>query len=400
MNCIKNISHQVDPSSRVVSIVMPCLNEAETLPVCIKKAWKGLNLDGIKGEVIVADNGSTDGSVDIALSRGARVVNVKEKGYGNALRCGIEAAGGQFIVIGDADDSYDFSNIEAFIRKLEGGYDLVMGCRMPQWGGKIETGAMPWKHRWIGNPVLSFIGRLFFKSSIHDFHCGLRAFTKKAYEKMDLHTAGMEFASEMVIKATLNNLRVCETPITLFKDGRTRPPHLRSWRDGWRHLRFMLLFSPKWLFLYPGLILMILGLALSAWLLPGPRNIGFTTLDIHTLLYACVALLTGFQAFSFSIFAKLFAVIEDFHPNSPRIDHFMNSISLETGVIIGTILSLLGIAGSVYAVTIWGSHSYGPLVPSKMLRIILPSTTLFIIGIQTILSSFLLSVICIKKIQN
>ena len=241
-----------------LSILMPCLNEAETLAVCVRKAKASLTQSGLRGEVIVADNGSSDGSVQIAEELGARVVHVPEKGYGNALRAGIEAAQGKWIIMGDADDSYDFSDLDRFVEKLQQGYHLVMGCRLPSGGGTIMVGAMPWKHRWLGNPVLSWVGRLFFKCPVHDFHCGLRGFSREAYEQMDLRTTGMEFASEMVIKATVKSLRITEVPITLFKDGRSRPPHLRSWRDGWRHLRFMLLFSPTWLFLVPGVLLGLL----------------------------------------------------------------------------------------------------------------------------------------------
>jgi glycosyltransferase involved in cell wall biosynthesis len=242
-----------------VTILMPCLNEAETLRACIEKAQRTLHWARLTGEVLVADNGSSDGSVQIAERLGARVVHVSDKGYGSALRAGIEVANGKWIIMGDADDSYDFSDLNRFVEKLQEGYELVMGCRLPSGGGRIMAGAMPWKHLWIGNPVLSWVGRLFFKCPVRDFHCGLRAFSKEAYDKMDLRTTGMEFASEMVIKATLNSLRIAEVPITLFKDGRSRPPHLRSWRDGWRHLRFMLLFSPTWLFLVPGFGLMSLG---------------------------------------------------------------------------------------------------------------------------------------------
>src|SRR5476649_357352 len=243
---------------------MPCLNEAETLARCIEKAKLGIERSGVRGEIIVADNGSADGSVQIAENSGARVVQISEKGYGSALTGGIQAASGKWILMGDADDSYDFSDITGFVKKFQEGFELVMGCRLPSGGGTISPGAMPWKNRWLGNPILSFIGRLFFKCPAHDFHCGLRGFTKTAFEKMDLQTTGMEFASEMVIKSTLKSLRITEVPITLHKDGRSRPPHLKPWRDGWRHLRFMLLFSPRWLFLVPGIFLSALGFIVAA----------------------------------------------------------------------------------------------------------------------------------------
>jgi len=266
-----------------VTILMPCLNEAETLADCIAAAQRGLSNAGVKGEILIADNGSTDGSQDIARKLGARVVDVPEKGYGNALRTGMEAAAGQFLIMGDSDLSYDFAEIKPFVEKLRAGADLVMGCRMPAGGGKIIPGAMPWKHRWIGNPVLTFIGRLLFRCPAHDFHCGLRALTKDAFHKMDLRTTGMEFASEMVIKASLRGLRIEEVPITLHKDGRSRPPHLRSWRDGWRHLRLMLLSTPRWLILYPGLVMLVTSVGFFACLMIAPIAAGEVNFDLSTL---------------------------------------------------------------------------------------------------------------------
>src|SRR5208283_2767268 len=269
---------------------MPCLNEAETLARCIESARLGIQRAGVRGEILIADNGSTDGSPAIAEKLGVRVVQVKAKGYGNALRGGIEASRGKWILMGDADDSYDFAEADRFVKKFQNGDELVMGCRLPVGGGTIMPGAMPWKNRWIGNPILSFIGRLFFKCPAHDFHSGLRGFTRAAYEKMELQTTGMEFASEMAIKGTLKQLRISEVPITLHKDGRSRPPHLKPWRDGWRHLRFMLIYSPRWLFLVPGLVLAALGTMLSAVLAVNDVRIGAVQLNVGTLMMACMAI--------------------------------------------------------------------------------------------------------------
>ena len=285
-----------------LTILMPCLNEAETLAACITKAKTGLQKAGVTGEILIADNGSTDGSIGIAEGLGARVVHVTEKGYGNALRGGIEAARGKWIIMGDADDSYDFSDVTGFTSKLAEGYDLVMGCRLPKGGGTIMPGAMPWKNRWIGNPVLSFLGRTFYHTPARDFHCGLRAFTKAAYDRMELKTTGMEFASEMVMKATLKSMKVTETPITLYPDGRSRPPHLKPWRDGWRHLRFMLIYSPRWLFLVPGLFCCAAGLVASASIYLLPVRVGGIVFDAGTLVMACMLVIVGVQLVAFACF--------------------------------------------------------------------------------------------------
>ena len=380
-----------------LTILMPCLNEAETLERCILKAQRALKDLGLRGEVLIADNGSTDSSVDIAERNGARVVPIAEKGYGSALRGGIESARGKWVIMGDADDSYDFSRLAPFMEKLREGFDLVMGCRMPRGGGTIMPGAMPWKHRWIGNPVLSLIGRIFFRCPAQDFHCGLRGFDKQACERMNLQTTGMEFASEMVIKATLHGLKISEVPITLHKDGRSRPPHLRSWRDGWRHLRFMLLFSPRWLFLFPGLLLMVVGLGVGIWLFPGPQRVGNVVLDVHTLLYAVVAVLLGFQAVIFSVFTKVFAISEGLLPADPRMDRVFRIATLEVGLACGALLILLGLGGSLQAVYQWGASQFGPLQPSVTLRTILPSMLAFMLGSQIVFSSFFLSVLGLKR---
>jgi glycosyltransferase involved in cell wall biosynthesis len=379
-----------ETQSLELSIIMPCLNEAETLEVCIKKARAYLAQHEISGEVIIADNGSTDGSQDIATRAGARVVHVKEKGYGSALLGGIYAARGEYIIMGDADDSYDFTDLTPFIKKLRDGYDLVMGNRFK---GGIKPGAMPKLHKYLGNPVLTAIGRLFFPSPCGDFHCGLRGFRKDAIEKLNLRTTGMEFASEMVVKASLHRMRITEVPTTLSPDGRSRPPHLRSWRDGWRHLRFLLLYSPRWLFLYPGLVLMLLGLVAVLWLLPGPRVI----FDINTLLFAATAIIVGFQAATFAVFTKMFAISEGLLPDDFRLKKFTRYINLEIGLIIGGTLLLMGIAGSIYAFSSWGAHLFGPLDPSKTMRIVIPSVTCLALGFQVILSSFFLSVLSLKR---
>jgi glycosyltransferase involved in cell wall biosynthesis len=383
-----------DASSPEISIVMPCLNEAETLEICINKAQRALCEHKITGEIIVADNGSTDGSQAIAIDRGARVIHVPDKGYGSALMGGISNARGKFIIIGDADDSYDFTALGPFVTKLREGYDLVMGNRFK---GGIRTGAMRPLHRYFGNPVLTGIGRLFFHSPCGDFHCGLRGFSKEAVLKMDLRTTGMEFASEMVVKATLCNMKIGEVPTTLSPDGRSRPPHLRSWRDGWRHLRFLLLYSPRWLFFYPGLSLMAAGSLLGIWLLPAPKTIGSITFDVHTLLYSMVAIIIGFQSVIFAIFTKTFAITAGLHPKGSRIDRWYRFFTLEKGLLTGVVLTLIGLTGSIYALSEWGSRLFGPLDPVHTLRVVIPSILSLILGFQTILFSFFLSVLGLAR---
>jgi glycosyltransferase involved in cell wall biosynthesis len=377
-----------------LSIVMPCLNEAETLAVCIEKARRSLAGLNCAGEIIVADNGSTDGSPQIAASLGARVVRVQARGYGNALMGGIAAARGPYVIMGDADDSYDFANLGPFIGKLREGYDLVMGNRFQ---GGIRPGAMPFLHRYLGNPVLSGIGRLFFQSRCGDFQCGLRGFRKEAIERLDLRTTGMEFSSEMVVKATLHRLRIAEVPTTLSPDGRSRPPHLRTWRDGWRYLRFLLLYSPRWLFLYPGLALMLLGLVAGFLILPGPLTLGGVKFDVHTLLYAALAIVIGFQAVTFAVFTKIFAVSEGLLPEDRRLDRLLRRMRLETGLVVGALLMLFGLGGSVYALGDWGAHAFGPLDPFRVLRVIIPAVTALVLGCQVILSSFFLSVLRLRR---
>ena len=380
-----------------VTILMPCLNEADTLAKCIQKAQSSLQRLNLPGEVLIADNGSADGSVEIAEGLGARVIKVPEKGYGNALRAGIEAARGAWVLMGDADDSYDFADIDRFVEKLRQGFDLVMGCRMPSGGGKIMAGAMPWKHRWVGNPVLSWIGRVFFKCPVRDFHCGLRAFQKQAYREMDLRTTGMEFASEMVIKATLKSLRIGEVPITLYKDGRSRPPHLRSWRDGWRHLRFMLLFSPTWLFLVPGLTLMLLGSGFGVRLVEGPLKVGVFGFDTNTLLVCSMAVILGLQVCLFGLFTRLFATTEGLLPRQAAVQRLSSFLTLERGLVLGLLLLVFGIAQLVGAFLYWQAASFGSISYPESLRKVIPAVTLITLGVQVIFSSFFLSILGLPR---
>jgi glycosyltransferase involved in cell wall biosynthesis len=394
----KESEYQAIPStehgSMELSVVMPCLNEAETLETCINKAQRALQKDSLAGEVIVADNGSTDGSIVIAERLGARVVQVRARGYGSALMGGIAAASGKYIVMGDADDSYDFSHIPRFLEHLREGADLVMGNRFR---GGIEKDAMPPLHRYFGNPLLTRIGRLFFHSPVGDFYCGIRGFRKDAYERMGLRTTGMEFATEMVVKATLLKLRIVEVPTTLSRDGRSRPPHVRTWRDGWRTLRFFLLYSPRWLFLYPGTVLMLLGGVLGLWLLPAPRKVGEVTFDVHTLLYAASFVLLGFQAITFAVFTKLFAVSEGLLPPDATLDRLFRYLTLEVGLLVGAILVILGLGTSVYAVSFWGTKHFGLLDYSHTMRVVIPAALFLILGVQTVFASFFLSVLGLRR---
>jgi glycosyltransferase involved in cell wall biosynthesis len=377
-----------------VSVVMPCLNEAETLEICIRKAQSSLNEAHIDGEVVIADNGSSDGSVEIAERLGARVVQVTAKGYGNALMGGIAAARGKYIVMGDADNSYDFGHIPRFVEQLRNGADVVMGNRFK---GGIEPGAMPFLHRRLGNPVLSGVGKLLFKSPVGDFHCGLRGFSKAAFERMDLRTTGMEFASEIVVKASLLRLSIAEVPTSLFPDGRSRAPHLRTWRDGWRHLRFLLLYSPRWLFLYPGIGLMLVGAALGLWLLPGSRTVSGITFDVHTLVYAAAFVLLGFQAIAFACFTKIFAISEGLLPPDAALDKLFRYVTLEVGLVVGVVMTALGLAGSIYAVSNWGTRHFGMLDYSYTMRIVIPAALFLMLGAQTIFASFFLSVLGMRR---
>lgn len=380
-----------------ISVVIPCLNEAEMIAFCVRETLTAIEQNDIRGEVVVADNGSTDNSVKLATQAGARVVKIEKKGYGNALMGGIEAAKGKYVLMGDADGSYDFGELPNFLARLRQGNDLVMGCRLPTGGGKIEKGAMPWKHRWIGNPVLSGLGKLFFRSAVTDFHCGLRAFRRDAILSLGLKTTGMEFASEMVIKAGLQGLSIAQIPITLRRDGRSTPPHLRSFRDGWRHLRFMLLYSPKWLFIYPGLILFLLGLAGTLILLPKPLTVGKITFDLNSLMVTSSFILVGFQILCFGIFTKAYAVNTGLLPGREYWHQLINGKSVERGTIIGFLIMLLGLGLLGYAIIGWKSTHFGHLSYQDSLRKIIPAVTCISLGIQTVFSGFALAILGLEK---
>jgi len=377
-----------------LSIVMPCLNEAETLATCINKAMKYLKDNNVSGEVVIGDNGSTDGSQEIARSCGARVIDIPRKGYGSALMGAIQASKGKYVIMGDSDDSYDFSNLNLYVQKLREGYDLVMGNRFK---GGIAPGAMPFLHKYLGNPVLSFIGRLFFGSKINDFHCGLRGFRQDIVTVLGLQTTGMEFASEMVVKATINKLKIAEVPTTLSPDGRSRPPHLRTWRDGWRHLRFLLLYSPKWLFLIPGLTLMILGLLMFVAIEQGPVQLLNMYFDTNTLLYAGAFMVVGFQAVNFAVFTRIYAIQQGFLPQNSTLSRLYNFITLEAGLVIGILITLGGLGGSVYSLYLWDQQDFGQLNYPSILRVVIPSVIAIMIGLQTVFSSFFLSFLGLNK---
>jgi glycosyltransferase involved in cell wall biosynthesis len=381
-----------------LTIVMPCLNEAETLSTCIQKAQLGLQRAGVRGEVLIADNGSTDTSASIAEKAGARVVAVREKGYGSALRGGIEAAKGKWIIMGDADDSYDFSKIEGFVQKFKEGYDLVMGCRLPSGGGTIAPDAMPWKNRWIGNPTLSSVGRLLFKSPARDFHCGLRGFTKEAYHRMELKTTGMEFASEMVVKSTLKHFKIAEVGITLHPDGRSRPPHLKPWRDGWRHLRFMLIYSPRWLFLLPGVALALGGSLTGITLAFAPLRISGVQLDVGVMTVACTAVVIGCQLVAFAFFTKVFAIAEGLLPQDSKFSRIFKFFTLERGICLGFMLLAAGLGLVLRAGWIWRQFGYGALPYDENMRRLIPAVTLVAVGVQVIFSSFFMSVLGLKTV--
>jgi len=376
-----------------LSIVMPCLNESETLATCIRHARTFLDSSGVVGEIIVADNGSTDGSQEIALSEGARVVHVSEKGYGAALLGGIEAARGTYVAMGDADDSYDFEGLGPFVEELRAGADLVMGNRFR---GGIAPGAMPPLHKYLGNPVLSMVGRVFFNAPVKDFHCGLRAFRRDAINALDLRTTGMEFASEMVVKASLTRLNIVEVPTTLRPDGRSRPPHLRSWRDGWRHLRFLMLYSPRWVFFYPGLILMLLGLLATGILLAGPISIGDFGLDVGTMLYAAAGVVVGYQAVLFFLLSKVYALHEGFLPASARFQDMQRRLNLENVVVAGVVIFGLGLVWLVVSFFMWGDSDFGRIDTGDSVRRVLPAALSLIIGSQTIMAGMFLSLLRIR----
>ena len=377
-----------------LSVVMPCLNESATVGSCVRKALGAMRQHGIRGEVIVADNGSKDGSRELAAEAGARIVAVETRGYGSALRAGIAAARGRFVLMGDADDSYDFTHLDRFVEKLREGYDLVMGNRFQ---GGILPGAMPPLHRYLGTPVLTAITRLFFRSPVGDINCGLRGFRKEAIEGLGLRTLGMEYAGEMIVKASTFGLRITEIPTTLAPDGRGRAPHLNTWRDGWRHLRFLLLYSPRWLFLYPGIALVVFGTVVGVLLLRGPLAVGGVVFDIHTLLFAAMAILIGFQSVVFAMFTKVFAISEGLLPEDARLSRLFRYLTLESGLLVGGLLALTGGGSWVLGLAYWRSQHFGPLDPEQTLRVVIPGLVCFTLGFQIILSSFFLSVLGMSR---
>ena len=380
-----------------LSIVMPCLNEAETLGTCIHKAQSFLHRFRIHGEIVVADNGSTDGSQEIATLMGARVVHVSAKGYGNALMGGIAAARGRYIIMGDADDSYDFLELSRFVDKLREGHDLVMGCRLPWGGGTIKPGAMPFLHRWWGNPMFTIMARRWFGAPINDVYCGLRGFSKALFERLNLRCTGMEFATEMIIKSSLYGEKIAEVPITLHPDGRTaHPPHLKTYRDGWRTLRFFLMYCPRWLFVIPGLVLMALGAIGYAVAMPG-LTINGLTFDAHTLLFASLAILCGYQSVLFAIFSKTFAVSEGLMPEDPRLNRLFKVMYLERGLILSVAGMLIGLGLLVAAMHEWHLANFGQLDYAKTMRLVVPGSTLTALSFQTILSSFFVSILGMRR---
>lgn len=377
-----------------ITILMPCLNEAETVAICVAKARTWLDDRGVAGEVLVADNGSDDGSQALARGAGARVINVRRRGYGAALISGISAAQSEFIVMGDADDSYDFSDLDPFLDALDRGADLVMGNRF---SGSIEDHAMPALHRYVGNPVLSGVGRLFFGSRVGDFHCGLRAFRRSAMLSLDLQSPGMEFASEMVVKATIHGLEIAEVPTILHPDGRSRPPHLRSWRDGWRHLRFLLLFCPRWLFFYPGLVLVVVGLSLGVRLTISSWRIGPVVLDVNTLIVCAAAVLIGYQSVWFAVLTKAFASREGLLPLDVRVERFRRRFRLERALAISFLAAAVGAIGFAAAFIRWSAAGFGTLDATATIRIVVPSMTLLVLAAQTALSSLFLSILALPS---
>jgi hypothetical protein len=376
-----------------LTILMPCLNEARTLGTCIGKAKQFLEGAGIRGEILVADNGSTDGSQALARNLGARVVDVPTRGYGAALIAGIEAARGRYVIMGDSDDSYNFADLSGYLESLRAGNQLVMGNRF---AGGIKPGAMPLLHRWLGNPVLSFIGRLLFQTPVRDFHCGLRGFDRRSIASLELRCEGMEFASEMVVKASLRGLRIAEVPTTLSPDGRDRPPHLRTWRDGWRHLRFLLLFSPRWMFLYPGLALTLLGVSSLALLSQGAVFIGSVGLDVHTMLYAAGATMIGVQVLCFAICAKTYAVQIGVLPDNAWLIAWRRHMTVERGLILGVVMLGLGLGLSINSILAWERVSFGAFDPRMGMRLVIPSLTITMVGFQVVFASMLLGVLSLQ----
>ena len=396
----KNIAIQWPPrkaSAPEVSVVIPCLNEADTLEACIAKAQRALGEHRINGEIIVADNGSTDGSQAIATRMGTRLVYVEAKGYGNALMGGIAAARGRFVIMGDADDSYDFLQLPRFVDKLREGFGLVQGCRLPSGGGTVLPGAMPFLHRWWGNPMFSRMARGMFHTAIHDVYCGMRGFTKDLYDRLDQRCTGMEFATEMIIKASMFGEKVAEVPITLHPDGRkSHTPHLKTFRDGWRTLRFFLMYCPRWLFTIPGGVLVFLGMVGYAVAMPGLR-LGGVAFDAHTLLFASLAILCGYQSILFSIFTKTFAINEGLIPEDPELARFFKLVNLERGLILSAATVVVGIILLAAAINQWRLASFGTLDYAQTMRLVVPGVTLTALGFQTILSSFFVSILGMSR---
>lgn len=388
----------MEPADSVeISFVLPCLNEAATIEACVRDCIRALRLSRVSGEVLVADNGSDDGSQELARRVGARVVEIPEKGYGSALLGGIRAARGKYVLMADSDMSYDFSEMPRFLELLRQGNELVMGCRLPKGGGVIYPGAMPWSHRWIGNPLLSGLGRLFFNAPTIDFHCGIRAFDKAKMLSLNLTTAGMEFASEMIVKSNFANLRMAQVPVTLRPDGRARPPHLRTWRDGWRHLRFMLLYCPRWLFFYPGIFLLALCAAAFLFLLPAPRSVAEIVFDTNTLLVAGTGVIMGFQIVLLAIVMEVFARSAGLLPRNKLVDRISGGSPFETGLLTGGAIGLVGLGYLLYAVNVWKGTGFGDLSYPESLRLIIPAIIAMCIGLQTIFGGFVLAVLGLRN---
>lgn len=376
-----------------LSIVIPCLNEARSIGACVREARESIERLGIDGEVVVADNGSTDSSVQIAESEGARVVHVTEPGYGSALAGGIAGARGRWVVMGDGDGSYDFAHLEPFVERLRSGYDLVNGNRFK---GGIRPGAMPGLHRWLGNPVLSFVGRFIYGTPCGDIYCGLRGFDRSKVIGLDIRSSGMEYAIEMLVKATMRGLRVTEVPTTLSPDAEGREPHLRTWRDGWRSIQLLLLYSPRWLFLYPGLLLLLVGVVGMVWLIPGQRTVGSVTFDVSTLLYFALAVVVGLESVYFFVLARWYGMLEGLLPDDPRIRRLMGRAVPEIGLAVGCLLVAVGLGLSIYALVTWNESGFGRLDYPHTLRIVVPGATLITCGMQTALASLFVGVLGLR----
>lgn len=384
-------------SSLEFTFLMPCLNEAETLGTCINKCRQSIDRLGLAAEIVIADNGSSDGSQQIAEELGARVVPVEQKGYGSALMGGILSARGTYVLMADADDSYDWSAVDPFVEQLRAGHDLVMGCRLPKGGGTVSPGAMPFLHRWLGNPVLTWLGKLFFNAPVNDFHCGLRGFSREKILELDLRMPGMEFATEMVAKACLNKFSICEVPITLHPDGRSRAPHLRTWRDGWRHLRFMLLYSPLWLFVIPGLVLGGIGILLTIFALIKGAWGDASAFHLNTMLVGLLGCFLGFQSLALGLFSKVFAVTEGLLPATPSFERFTKFARLEVGLVVSLALSVIGIWMIGSAFVQWAALDFGTLSPKVAGYRVIPGVGLVLLGVQIMLNSFFLSVLGLRR---